>query len=45
MRKAARVAFADKPEMLVEFETITAARSGKKQEPAANAAATASAAK
>jgi hypothetical protein len=47
MRKAARVAFADKPEMLVEFETITAARSGKKQEPvpAVNAAATASAAK
>jgi hypothetical protein len=41
LRKAAKVAFADKPEMLVEFETITAVHSGKKQEAvhAATAAA------
>lgn len=34
LRKTVNVVFADKPDMLVEFETITVKRSGKKQEPA-----------
>jgi len=39
LRKTVQVAFADQPEMLVEFETITVKRSGKKQEPAPAATA------